>query len=323
MKAAQHCKYVISLLLLDFTFSTTAVFIFPAAGQDLQNLREKAAKQLNDSTAAARQTAEKLLEEARAAGQDSFRVIALNTLGELDRRAGRSDDAIKRHRQAAKLAAQIDAPNAKLLEYDAFSGLGKAYFWTGNADSSVACFEIARKAAISIEIPLLVADADNNTGNVYYQLSRPDSALKYYRTAFEKYLALGREDYAVPAISNIANIYLEQGDPDKAMRYARKGQKLIVDKAKRPLQVANLANNLGYAFACSSDPAAPDSALRYLQDALAIYESAGASIQAAVVHRNISAVYLNMEEWEAAERHAVRGLEIAQTTENKEFELQL
>ena len=147
---------------------------------------------------------------------------------------------------------------------------------------------------------------NNSLGRVNHNTQKFEEAIEYYQRAFTGFDSLSDYKYMAITLNNLGSIYLyekpEKAKPlvNQALNYNQKTGDLIAR--------ASILTNLAV---MAWQENAPEDALAYDQEVLAIYQSLNDQPKIAAAWNNIAYCYRGMHQFEQAKTYALQSLELS------------
>jgi len=251
------------------------------------------------------QAAQRCLAQAETLGEIDFLVEAHDLIANAYEATGADHDpSLKHHLEAARLAAQLDDPEAAFFHN---LWVCNDYVLLGRDSEAQECFgrvlEIARSQGnrLWLEGSLVsLARAQQGRGELEKSLAPYSEALDLYRQD---------GDYfgAVNSLLEIAKVHFIRGDLQQSRRFCEESLALARAHVFRSMQAYAL-RELSKVYSVSGDPVL---ALRYANESIAIFRELGMHHQAGAGVGNLPEIYAFMGDWPSALRYARESLRSA------------
>ena len=238
-----------------------------------------------------------------ACKEDSNKV---NVIRELNRQLIKSGDYIVSMQYAKdglKLAEKI---NYKIGIGDAYSTIGKIYFFSGNYPTALDNHSHALKIRIEIKDSIGIAASYNNIGIIYAMQGNNDAALKNYFLSLGIKERNGDKEGAANGYHNIGIIYDEQGNYPEALKNHFKSLK-ISESIDDQQGIATSYMNIGIIY---SEQNNQQEALEYNFKAAKINEEINDMRSLADTYNNIGTFYMNQNNYTDATKYHELALKI-------------
>jgi len=200
----------------------------------------------------------------------------------------------KRAIEASQLAIKRYPYNA-----DAYYCLGYAYYNIGELKLA---YENMKKALSLTNNIKELMDIYNQIGMILTSMGYLDDALVYYNRSLNLAMDLGDTHMQAASLSNIAGIYDHKGELDKALSYYEESLNLTTNEKRK----ATTYNNIALLYDKKGDY---QKAVEYFHKAIEIDERYGGYHRASLIKLNLGAIYIEMKDYENAEKYLSEGLE--------------
>jgi tetratricopeptide (TPR) repeat protein len=152
------------------------------------------------------------------------------------------------------------------------NNIGVVYYAWGQNGKALNYYNKSMDAFDKTKDKLGISKVKNNIGNLFFESKNYDSALVYYSSSLKMKQGLNDINGEALLLNNIGNVYGEKGDFKVARQYFLSSLS-IYQKQDEPYGEALALINISSLFKAEERP---DSAIIYIQKALAISESIGA-----------------------------------------------
>ncbi len=272
--------------------------------------------------------------------------FALAMLGIAEFKCANATKAIEYLTESKELATEIDD---KSLTMRILGALGNANWNIGNYTDALRLHNQKLELAEKLNDTVGIATSLHNIGNAYYKLSELDKALEYYQKSLALKETLGNDQEIAMTLMNIGNVYYVIDDIEKARIYYEQSLVLKQKDGAPPVSLSHTLMNIGnihykqksyeqslhcYEEAYKALQDSPDLLIRAqilgnIASALSGLERHEESltkqleclelrkkinhIQGVLISHNVIGIcYVNLGEFEKAERHLLEGLELAE-----------
>jgi len=158
-----------------------------------------------------------------------------------------------------------------------------------------------------------IANCENNMGIIFWNLKNIDEALEHYRKAMAMRIALNDSSGIAASYGNMGLVFRQTGKLDSADLYYRRSM-IMREKLGDPQMIAISYNNLAILYLDNK----PDSAIFYLEKAMAAHKSANDMYGYAGCLNNIGIAYRNQGRLDDAEQAQLEAAGMSKQLDNKE-----
>ncbi len=267
---------------------------------------------LNVNLDSAKLLSNQMLSFSKKNKDDLYQGKAYNLLGEIEARTDDLNKSIELFKKALDFGRKSKDP---LLTSGALNNLGLVNEWIGNFYVAIDYYSESIKInmADSVKNVKYIAKTTMNIGDLFYSLKDFDKSLTYFRRA-ERSLKnapddlTGEKELSLAYIwYNIGNILMIQGHADQSLSYYLDGKKFFEKWGDEPgltttyIGIGDVHRTFGRY----------DEALENYFLALAIDEKYGNPDGSAASCANISACYIDLNDYKNARKYANRALKLA------------
>ncbi len=249
---------------------------------------------------------------------DTTRCDVLNRLSSIVY-ASNPDTSLELARQALDLSEKIDYLKGVA---SANNNIGIGHYVKGNYKlaidfnfKSLELFENGlRDGKInSADAKLGMGDAYNNIGNIYYRQGDASTALENYTKSLKIWFETGNKKGIASASNNIGNIHAGNGEYDKAIDFYFKAADINSQIGNTGWQSNNLMN-VGEIYFMKGDMA---HAHEFYGKSMKLKETINDKSGMAMLHVNISGLFLREKKAAEARKEALNGLSLARSVSAK------
>lgn len=158
-----------------------------------------------------------------------------------------------------------------------------------------------------------IANCENNIGIIFWNMKNVDEALEHYRKAMAMRIALNDSGGIAASYGNMGLVYRQTGKIDSADLYYRRAM-ILREQLGDPQMMAISYNNLAILYLDKK----PDSAVFYLDKAMAAHKSANDMYGYAGCLNNIGIAYRNQGRLDEAEKAQLDAARMSLQLDNKE-----
>ncbi len=166
--------------------------------------------------------------------------------------------------------------------------------------------------------PKQAAQICNEIGDIYSDLGRKDKAQQYYDQALLLFRQNGFQQGEVKSLLNLGTMYRSYGQIEQALTCYQEAMHIIDQSEGEISEKGILLHNMGKVYQSLGTRARTQRvsdenyalALRYYEQALAVYETTNNSGEEARTRNNIGEVYTAMKQYEQAKQYYAQALDL-------------